>query len=157
MNLCLGRAVLALASVAGLSCATLQRVRFVEPSVQLQGVAVTGLGFEGGSLRLQLDVYNPNGYELRSTRLQATIDLESTPFGEAIVERPLVLPARSHINVEIPLSFRWAGVGAGARALLGKGSVRYGLVGRILVDTPIGERSAALRTDGTVAVTDLVR
>lgn len=149
--------VIAASLMAATSCATLQRVTFVEPTVQLQGVAITGLGFEGGSLQLHLDVYNPNSYELRSTRLRATIDLESTRFGEAILERPLVLPAGRHTNVEIPLSFRWAGVGAGARALLGKGSVRYGLVGRILVDTPIGERSAALRTDGTVTVTDLVR
>ena len=57
----------------------------------------------------------------------------------------------------MPLSFTWEGVGAGARALLRKGSVNYGLTGRIVVEAPFGERTVILGTNGTVAVRDLVR
>ena len=41
--------------------------------------------------------------------------------------------------------------------MLSKGSLNYGLTGRILVDSPLGERSVELRTNGVVAVRDLAR
>jgi LEA14-like dessication related protein len=138
-------------------CALVQQVRFQAPTVGLAGVSVTGLGLSGGSLDLKLDVFNPNSYTLRSTRLQVGIDLENTPFGTAAIERPLELPPAAHSEVRVPLTFTWSGVGAGARALLGKGSLHYGLTGRILVDTPLGERSVDLRTSGAVAIADLTR
>ena len=147
-------AALALA-VSG--CAVLNRVSFEPPTASLRSVSVTGLGLKGGSLDLELDVYNPNAYELRSPRVDVTIDLEQTHFGQAMLERALRLPAQSHSTVTVPLSFTWQGVGAGARALLGKGSVNYGLTGHILVEAPFGERTATVGTNGTVTVRDLVR
>lgn len=144
-------------SLATLSCSLAQRMRFEAPSAQLSGVTITGLGLSGGSLELRLDVLNPNSYTLRSTRLQVTIDLENTPFGTAAIDRALELPPASHSEVRVPLTFTWSGVGAGARAMLSKGSLNYGLTGRILVDSPLGERSVDLRTNGVVAVADLAR
>jgi LEA14-like dessication related protein len=146
-----------LAVVLGGGCALLHRVGFEPPTATLQHVSVTGLGLKGGSLDLGLDVYNPNAYELRSTRLVVAIDLEQTHFGEAALEQPLRLPATAHTPVTVPLSFTWEGVGAGARALLSKGSVNYGLTGSIPVDAPFGQRTVTLRTSGTVTVRDLVR
>ncbi|OGU23802.1 MAG: hypothetical protein A3K13_04055 [Gemmatimonadetes bacterium RIFCSPLOWO2_12_FULL_68_9] len=140
-----------------MSCSLTQRLRFEAPSAQLTGVAITGLGLSGGSLELKLDVLNPNSYTLRSTRLQVAIDLEHTPFGTAAIHRALELPPASHSEVRVPLTFTWSGVGAGARAMLSKGSLNYGLTGRILVDSPLGERSVELRTNGVVAVRDLAR
>lgn len=151
------RLVLVSLGLGLVGCALAQRVRFQPPTARLAGVSITGLGLSGGSLDLKLDVFNPNSYTLRSTRLQVGIDLENTPFGTAALDRPLELPPAEHSEVRVPLSFTWSGVGAGARAMLGKGSVNYGLTGRILVDTPLGERSVDLRTNGVVAIADLTR
>jgi LEA14-like dessication related protein len=140
-----------------LSCSMVQQLQFQAPSAQLTGVTITGLGLSGGSLELKLDVHNPNSYTLRSTRLQVAIDLENTPFGTAAIDRALELPPAAHSEVRVPLTFTWSGVGAGARAILSKGSLGYGLTGRILVDSPIGERSVDLRHSGVVAVADLAR
>jgi LEA14-like dessication related protein len=144
-------------TLAASDCAILNRVSFETPTASLQGVSVTGLGLKGGSLDLELDVYNPNAYALRSPKLDVTIDLEQTHFGQATLEQPLQLPAQSHSAVTVPLSFTWEGVGAGARALLSKGSVNYGLTGHILVEAPFGERTATVGTNGTVTIRDLVR
>lgn len=149
-------------SLAGLmaaisSCSLTQHLRFEAPSARLARVTITGLGLSGGSLELKLDVFNPNSYTLRSTRLQVAIDLESTPFGTAALDRALELPPASHSEVRVPLTFTWSGVGAGARAILSKGSLNYGLSGRIMVDSPLGERSVDLKTSGVVAVADLAR
>lgn len=143
--------------VVAVGCATLQRVRFDPPTVELTEVAVTGLGLSGGSLELLLDVYNPNAYTLRTTGVQTTLTLEETQFGDARLDRPLEIAGRSRVAVRVPMTFTWEGVGAGARALISRGSVRYRLGGQLFADTPIGSRTVQLAGGGTVTVRDLVR
>lgn len=147
----------AVAVAVGLAaCSPLARLRFERPSVGLAAVEITGLGLQGGSLDLLLDVHNPNGYELRTTRIAVGIRLEDTQFGDVALARASVLPARETTRVVVPLSFNWSGVGAGARGLLGRGAVRYRLDGRLDVDTPVGSRGVDLALDGDVTLRDLV-
>src|SRR5437879_9405320 len=67
---------LPIVALLSLSCATLGRLGFTEPDVELQEIAVTGIGLTGGTFELAFDVYNPNDYRIRSTRLEVGIDLE---------------------------------------------------------------------------------
>ncbi|MDH3289900.1 MAG: LEA type 2 family protein [Gemmatimonadota bacterium] len=135
------------------SCATLRRFRFVEPTVSLQTVQVTGLGLTGGSLRLWLDVENPNPYELRGTEFRATVDLEGTPFGEVLRTEPLAIAADTTTTVDIDLRFTWEGVGAAARAAFQKGSIAYVMRGRLKVGTPVDERWVGVERRGEVPLT----
>jgi LEA14-like dessication related protein len=138
-----------LALVAG--CATLGRaLRFTQPDVSLQEIRITGLGLTGGTLDLALDVFNPNDYRLRSTRLSVGIDLEDVHFGDALLEVPVELPAGQHTLVALPVTFEWAGLGAGARALLTRQGIRYGLTGVVGLDTPLGARDVKLHRTGDV-------
>lgn len=140
-----------------LGCALARSVPFAEPSVRLTEVQITGIGTSGGTLNLVLAVHNPNGYQLRGTRADIGVQLERTDFGEATLDRPLVLPAGDTTVVEVPVRFTWEGVGAGARALLRTGSVSYTLRGTLRVDTPLGERPVTLTRGGIVGLRDLVR
>ena len=140
-----------------LACATLGRLSFTEPEVALQEIAVTGVGLTGGTFDLVFDVYNPNDYRIRSTRLEVGIDLEGRHFGDALLDRPLDLSPTNHSRVVVPVRFEWAGVGAGAKALVTRQAVGYGLTGRVLVDTPLGERTVALKGTGTVPLRKLLK
>ena len=140
------------------SCATLQRaMRFEEPQIELQEINITGLGLSGGTLDLVFDVYNPNDYRLRSTRLEVGLDLEETHFGEALIDKPLDLSPVNHSRVVMPVRFAWSGVGAAARALLERQELNYGLTGAVLVDTPVGERRVQLRNKGNVPLRKLLQ
>jgi LEA14-like dessication related protein len=142
--------------VAG--CATLgQALRFQEPDIKLQEIRVTGLGLTGGALDLALDVFNPNGYRLRTTRLELGIDLEDVHFGDALLETPLDLPSQQHSLVTVPVQFEWAGVGAGARALLSRQAVRFGLTGVASLSTPVGDRRVQVHGSGEVPLKALLR
>src|SRR2546422_10684791 len=105
------------------SCATLGRLAFTEPDVELQEIAVTGIGLTGGTFELAFDVYNPNDYRIRSTRLEVGIDLEGTHFGDAMLDRPLDLSPTNHSRIVVPVRFEWAGLGAGAKEI-GRASCR---------------------------------
>jgi len=148
--------VLLLGAALG-SCATLRNVAFTEPDVQLQEIDITGIGLTGGTFDLVFDVYNPNDYRIRSTRLEVGIDLEDQHFGDALLERPLDLSPTNHSRVLVPVRFEWAGVGAGAKALLTRQAIGYGVTGAVLLDTPLGEKRVAVKGKGNVPLRKLIR
>jgi LEA14-like dessication related protein len=139
------------------SCALFQRFSFTPPTVALETITVTGLDFSGGSLRLLLDVYNPNPYELKGAEFRASVDLEQTPFGEVVRNEPLALPGSTHAPVEVDVRFTWQGVGAAARGLFERGAVAYALNGSMLVDTPVDQRRVKIGTKGSVTMEQLLR
>lgn len=150
---------MAAATIVGMlaGCAVAGRARLERPTVSLAQIRVTGIGITGGTLDLVLDVYNPNTYELRTTRMDVRVALEDTHFGEVVLSRVITLPRESDNEVIVPLRFTWEGVGAGARALISRGSVRYQLDGRMLVGTPVGDRAVSLAHEDVVTIRDLSR
>jgi len=148
---------IAVALLALTGCATLRSaLNFQEPQVALQQINITGLGLTGGTLDLVFDVYNPNDYRLRSTRLEVGLDLEGTHFGDALIDRPLDLSPTNHSQVVMPVRFEWAGVGAAARGFLTRQAVTYGVTGAVLLDTPLGEKRVQLRSTGDVPLRKLI-
>jgi LEA14-like dessication related protein len=151
-----GVALVVLAAAAG--CATVRSaLRFQEPDVTLQAINVTGLSLTGGTLDLVFDVYNPNDYRLRSTRLMVSLDLEGSHFGEALIDRPLDLSPANHSQVVMPVRFEWSGVGAGMRALFERQAIRFALGGAVMLDTPLGERRVGLKGEGEVPLKKFLR
>jgi len=140
-----------------LACATLSKLSFHEPELQLQEINVTGVGLTGGTFELVFDVYNPNEYRIRSTRLEVGVDLEATHFGDALLERPLDLSPTNHSRVVVPVRFEWSGVGAGAKALLTRRAVAYDLTGTVLLETPLGDQRVTLRSSGNVPLKPFMR
>jgi LEA14-like dessication related protein len=137
-------------------CAPLQRaLRLEEPTIRLQEVRITGIGLTGGTLDLALDVFNPNDFRLRTIRLELGIDLEQVHFGDALLETAVELPAQQHSLVTVPVRFEWAGLGAGARALLTQQAIRYGLTGAATLGTPLGDRRVSVHGSGDVPLRSL--
>ncbi len=139
------------------ACASLGRVAFQDPEIDLEEIAVTSVGLTGGTFDLVFDVWNPNAYRITSTRMDVGIDLEGRHFGEALLERPLDLSATNHSQVRVPVRFEWAGIGAGAKALLTKRAVGYAVTGRVLLDTPVGTETVVLKGTGNVPLTKLLK
>jgi LEA14-like dessication related protein len=148
---------ISLVALVSLSCATLGRLAFTEPDVALQEIDITGIGLTGGTFDLVFDVYNPNDYRIRSTRLEVGIDLQGTHFGDALLDRPLDLSPTHHSRVVVPVRFEWAGIGAGAKALVTRQSVAYGITGAVLLETPLGDQRVALTGTGTVPLRKLLK
>jgi late embryogenesis abundant protein len=138
------------------ACATLGRLSFQEPVVSLQEIDLIGIGLTGGTFDLVFDVWNPNDYRIRSTRLEVGIDLEGTHFGDALLDRPLDLSPTNHSRVVMPVRFEWAGLGAGAKALVTKRAVGYAITGTVLLDTPLGEQRVAVKGQGNAPLRKLI-
>ncbi|HEY2163092.1 MAG TPA: hypothetical protein VGH04_03840, partial [Gemmatimonadaceae bacterium] len=64
-------------TVAVAACSFLGRQAFEQPVVRLKTVQIAGIGLTGGSLNVDLSVYNPNHYRLDATRLTYRVLLNS--------------------------------------------------------------------------------
>jgi LEA14-like dessication related protein len=145
-------------STAISACATLRNaINFEQPQIALQELDITGFGLQGGTLDLVFDVYNPNQYRLRSTRLEVGLELAGTDFGDALIDKPLDLSPQNHSRVVMPVRFTWAGVGAAARSLLQSQALPYGITGAVILDTPVGSRRVQLQSTGTVPLKKLIQ
>lgn len=138
-------------------CAMFQQGGFESPDFDLTSVQIDGLGLTGGSLTLLVDVDNPNSYDLRTGQIDMAIDFEGTRFGEAFLDGSTRFGSQAVTPIELPLSFGWGGVGAGARALLERGTIGYTLETKLTVDTPLGDHPIEMTTRGSVPVRRLIR
>jgi LEA14-like dessication related protein len=144
-------AVLALAAGAG--CSTLGRSAFAEPKVSLRTVRLNGVGLNGGSLDIVLNIYNPNGYRLDATKLTYQLMLDTIPFGKGTTDSSFVVNGKDSSTVRLPLDFTWAGVGAAGRELLNTGSVQYSVNGNLTIGSPVG--AMTIQYDGRGRVSTL--
>ena len=129
---------LAAATLGGAGCATMGLGNWVEPVVSLKNVRVNGLGLTGGSLEVQLSVYNPNRVPFDATELSYNVWVDSVKFGEGKTDRRFTVGKGDSTVVSLPLDFSWTGLNSAARSLLNTGTVNYRVNGDVTVNTPIG-------------------
>jgi LEA14-like dessication related protein len=120
------------------ACATLGRVAFKNPVVTLQNVHVNGLGFNGGSLDILLNVYNPNHFDLDATRVTYQLFVDTIPLGTGATDSSFTVNDGDTTQVRLPLSFTWSGAGQAARSLMNTGTVNYRVAGDITVGSTLG-------------------
>lgn len=121
---------------------------FIDPQVQLRAVGLRGLDLTGGTLDLHLDVYNPNRFDLRGTRLEVGFDVEGTHVGDIALDDDFNVNDGDTTRVVLPLRFTWTGANAVARSALSQGEIPYTLKGQVQLDTPIGARVVPFTRSG---------
>ncbi len=130
-------AVLALV-VAASGCATLGRAMFQEPTVNFRSLRVNGLGLTGGALDVELAVYNPNNYNLESTRFTYNLLMDTVRVADGAIETRQTFRSGDSTVVTIPVNFTYAGLGRAGAELIRSGSVNYRVLGDVTVSTPLG-------------------
>ena len=130
-------AALAVASATA-GCASIGRQVFNTPTVTFSDVQFNGLGLQGGSLDVVLNVYNPNHYGLSAQRMDYQVLVDSVPLGTGAITRKFDVHGGDSAQVRLPVAFSYAGLGSAGRALMARGVVNYRVIGNITVGTPIG-------------------
>ena len=126
---------------------------FEEPVVSLRQVTVRGVGLTGGNMDLVVDVFNPNGFDLRGTRLQLGFDVEGSHVGDITYEDEFQVQRGDTTSVVLPLRFNWNGVSSAVRAALGYGDIPYTMKGQATVKTPFGDRVIPFTRQGRAPLT----
>lgn len=130
-------AVMALV-LAGARCSNLAGI-FEKPDLQFRGLRVNSIGFDGASLDILVDVYNPNSYRLPLQRFSYDLAIENVHWGLGTTDTPLAVEARNSTLVRLPLEVSWSRLGDVGRQALRTGAVNYGVSGEIIVGTSLGD------------------
>ncbi len=131
-------AALAIAAVGGAACSSMARNAFGTPVVQLKDVRVKGVGLNGGSLDLVLDVYNPNAYRLDATKLTYSLYVDTNKVAVGEVLQRVQLDDKKTTQVILPVTFTFREMLGAAKVITGMGSVDYRVTGDVTVATPFG-------------------
>ena len=143
--------VLAAAFVVAASCSVLGSQAFQEPIVKVRTVQLRGVGLTGGSVDVQLAVYNPNGYRLDATRLTYNLKFDSVTFATGALTERMTAQAKDTMFVSIPVNFSYRGVGEAGRQIINTGTLNYNVIGDITVGTPVGNFTVPFRDQGRVS------
>ena len=130
-------AVLAV-GVGAEACSSLGSQVFKQPVVNLQDVKVTGLGLNGGSLDVILNVQNPNSFRLDARRLSYTVVMDTVTLATGATDQPFTVESKNTQQVHIPINFTYSGIGQAGRAILNNGTVNYTVKGDVTVGSPVG-------------------
>jgi LEA14-like dessication related protein len=120
------------------ACSALGKAAFQQPVVTLADVKVTGVGLNGGSLDVVLNVQNPNDFRLDATQLRYNVLVDTVPFANGTTTQRFTVEGKKTQQVHIPINFTYSGVGQAGRQLMNTGSVNYTVRGDVTVGSPIG-------------------
>ena len=129
-------------------CARLARSAFQNPVVELKDVRVKGIGLQGGSLDVVLDVYNPNDYRIDASHVTYTVFADSLKVATGEVTRLVTLLNRTKSEVVLPVSFSMKELSQAAGILLQRGSVDYTVQGDFTLATPFGSITRPYKSKG---------
>ena len=124
--------------LAAVGCSRLIRNQFANPVIELKDVRLRGIGLQGGSLDVVLDVFNPNPYRLDASRLTYRLMVDTSNVAEGSIDQRVTLETQKKSEIILPVTFSTKQLIGAASALQKSGSVDYTVTGEVTVATPFG-------------------
>ena len=132
------RVLTAAVLLAAAGCSSLIRNQFANPVIELKDVRLRGIGLQGGSLDVVLDVFNPNPYRLDASRVTYNLMVDTSHIAHGSIDRLVTLETQKKSEVVLPVQFSTQQLIGAASAMQKTGSVDYTVSGEVTVATPFG-------------------
>jgi LEA14-like dessication related protein len=152
MNALVRRGLWFMLAAAG-GCSAIGRKAFTAPIVSFRDVQLRSVSLTHGTLVFLLDVYNPNRYELKATKLSYTVVSGPLTVGEGKTDTTVAVPGHATGLVKLPVRVQWAGLGVVGRKVAAGDSVDYRVSGEMTVATPVGDFTRPFTRAGRMATT----
>lgn len=108
------------------------------PELELTGLQTSALGLDGATLTAQLQVRNPNFYDVKPVRITYDLVVEGAPAGKGVLEKEFVVPAGQKVPLEFPVKVGWGAAMGALKSAFSKGTVESKTTGVITVSTLVG-------------------
>lgn len=127
------------------------------PTLKPEVAAVTAVTAQGIDLRVQIQAYNPNGIDLTTRSVKATVLLDGKiDVGTVTVPTPLKLPAKAWTRIEAPLSVKWQDLTSIATLAAQSRGVPYQVNGTVAIGGETLNVDLPFRLAGTLTHEQLV-
>ena len=115
------------------------------PKISIKGLKVKNLSFTTADVIAQIEIDNPNAFELALSNLQYQLKINQQEWGQGKVTETRNIPQKGKGIIDIPMSLNLLSVGqASYKMLLHNADMDYQLNGNVDVDTGV-EMMKAIR------------
>jgi LEA14-like dessication related protein len=106
------------------------------PDIKIKDVKVKNLSFTSADLIAQVEVSNPNDFDLGLSNLNYQLTVNQQNWGQGKINKNSSIPKKGKGLIEIPVKLNMLSAGKSAyNALVNKAPMEYQLTGNVTVDT----------------------
>lgn len=134
-------------SISLMSCAHLI---LQNPSFNLRKVSLSPISFTESNLLLDLDVQNPNRYNLTLKSFECVIYLKNDEIGNGLLEKEILIPSASTTRIQVPLNVKYKDLREILKALFTERDLPYKLEGNANVSSVFGSLNFPFSKDGHI-------
>lgn len=120
------------------------------PSFTLRGVTLQPVSFTRMSLLLDIDVQNPNSFDLKFESFEYAIFLKNEEVGNGRMEKELLVPSSSTTRLQVPVTAGFKNLSGSLKAVLTEGDLPYKIEGKVAVKTFFGGRQFPFSSEGHI-------
>jgi len=120
------------------------------PSFVLRGVTLRPISFTQMNLLLDLDVQNPNRFDLTFKSFEYTVCLGGEEIGNGRLEKALLIPSSSTTRIQVPVAAGFKDLSGSLKAILTQGDLPYKIEGKAAVKTVLGSREFPFSSEGRI-------
>ena len=121
-----------------------------KPSFTLRGVILNPISFAEMNLLLDLDVQNPNKFDLILKSFEYTVYLKNEEIGNGRLEKELLIPSSSTTQIRVPLVAKFKDWSGSLKAIFTGDDLPYKIEGKADVRTTFGSRSFPFSKEGRI-------
>ncbi len=118
------------------------------PSFALRGITLRPISFTEMNLLFDLDVQNPNSFDLTFKSLAYTVYLQNEEIGNGHLEKELLIPSSSITRIQVPVVAGFKDFSGSLKAILTKADLPYKIEGKATVKTAFGSRQFPFSKEG---------
>jgi LEA14-like dessication related protein len=134
-------------SISLMSCAHLI---LQNPSFTLRRVSINPISFTESNLLIDLDVENPNRYNLTLKSFECSIYLKNEEIGNGRMEKEILIPSASTTQIQVPLNVKYKDLKEILKVLFTERDLPYKLEGNANVGSVFGSLNFPFSKDGHI-------
>jgi LEA14-like dessication related protein len=121
-----------------------------KPSFTLHGVILSPISFTETNLLLDLDVQNPNNFDLKLKSFGYTVYLKNEEIGNGRLKKELLIPSSSTTQIEVPLVAKFKDLSGILKVIFAGNDLPYKIEGDADVSTVFGSLRFPFSKEGSI-------
>jgi LEA14-like dessication related protein len=103
-----------------------------------------------GNVIFDLDVQNPNSFDLTLQTFEYTVYLKNEEIGNGRLEKELLIPSSSTTRIQVPVVAKFKDWNRSLKTILTEGDLLYKIEGNADVKTVFGSRKFPFSKEGSI-------
>jgi LEA14-like dessication related protein len=120
------------------------------PSFAIRGVTLRPVSFTEMNILFDLEVNNPNRFDLTLQSFEYTVYLKNEEIGNGRLGKELLITSSSTTRIQVPVAAQFKDLSRSLKAIVTEGELPYRIEGKASVRTALGSRQFPFSNKGVL-------